>query len=1403
MTSAIQDLLDAEAVEQEELEAQRIIAQVEEVEALGNLMPSTQGKEGPDFTPGIDREQMMPEIGPRFVPGASEAAAEEREEAKTFLTDYMDGQQESLALKGSVLQGLGDTAVGLLGMAEKLALRGQPGVVEQYVKPFWDRHNPQSDNGAHHAVRQISGVVLPSLIVPGAVTARLAAAPWAQALPGTVKTTGAVLARLGLDTAIVAASSSADDENAAKALNDAFGWNIPWATREGAGPDERRKYQLYENMGFAAAGELVQGLFALKAYYKDFPKENKFAASWIHEHNVKRWELAKAGTKKGEKVEWDPGLVLTPKTDEAAEALTRNADAIAEQAKSPALRAIDEQIEQLGLLDELGEVEELRLAELVTERAKIEVDEMAFDPLTRNLDEAAKVRNNSLAEEASERAVTNQGEYDPMLHKPAEDQAVAAVTTGPADPLGAGYDYVRIANDMNTTKGAARAALPTSGMRKLLNAPEGSARADLYDEVTQAISAHKGMDALIEGKWKVSSDEWKAAVDAKVAEIHNLSTAEMTQTLEDLKRTALKGADFLPTEEFLVYSEATKQVMELLTPNQLRASAMVVQQAADNAASAAKAKTVLDEVLETSRQTDNMLQNLGLVLKETRAVRYLWGYTGNLLDMTKGRRFNAEKLLEIVGGFEEGLSKAHQEASDFVQELKRVAIEEPELWNAFTRAYDLTEGSVDDISKLNRWAEESVSLTKLLYNRNPKVKSLVVQGIHGVRYNSYLNGLAPIRAALGNSILTINKPISIFAGSAFQAATGNFTSANAVFKRALFTYGGVVENFQRALKHMGKEWDFAVANPEQAMLRGRQDIKFAQSDQLDVVESMAAQWEKEGKLGHLALLNMAKVTSWYNNLSINRWGVNALHAIDGFTNSMMASGSARTRAYDELFKETGGVVDDVFEARFAQKQQQLYDQAFDSTGLLTDDAAKHASREIALNLDSETAKRMENMIELYPFLKPLFMFPRTGINGLKVAWSYNPLSALPDAIGKGNKVFNATTPSEVIDVLRLHGITDFSDPNLALQTLKNEYRGRQMMGSAIVMGVGLMAANGDLTGNGPFEASEKQDMMRLGWKPNSIRINGEWYSYKGFEPFQQILSMVADVAYNANRVDSSISEDRLQKIMYAISMNVTNQTFLSGMKPLVGLISRDETTLKRFIAGWTDPLMPFAWSGTRSILNKTITPQLKDVENEIGAFHQNFSKFLFNSNDELKDQLDVYTGERINYNDLPTAAINAVLPFFKSNGGIEPWRQWLIYTGWNNLNTLRTNRLNGKPLNSDERYFINNWVARYGGLKEKVIKLMKEDMKGGYTERYRADRGDQTQAEYPIKNTYIHDQLDKIHNQAFKEAWEALENENLSYRSMGVLEKYKQQQLESGDTRGAVETQDEIDQLLSTVQEIN
>ena len=44
----------------------------------------------------------------------------------------------------------------------------------------------------------------------------------------------------------------------------------------------------------------------------------------------------------------------------------------------------------------------------------------------------------------------------------------------------------------------------------------------------------------------------------------------------------------------------------------------------------------------------------------------------------------------------------------------------------------------------------------------------------------------------------------------------------------------------------------------------------------------------------------------------------------------------------------------------------------------------------------------------------------------------------------------------------------------------------------------------------------------------------------------------------------------------------------------------------------------------------------------------------------LKDYKDPYTGNVINDMDPMTAALNALMPYFKTNSGMEPWRQWLL-----------------------------------------------------------------------------------------------------------------------------------------------
>ena len=383
-------------------------------EELSLHTPSELDKAGPDFVEGaseaaeealkVPRAASRISDDPKFLQWVESQGlteddlidmAEKRENTNLLNTNITGYETAFSGLEGlrdttmPITQGLVDTGVGAMSLIT--------GGITDPIKDFWHDKNPQSDNAISHTVRKLSGVVLPSIMAPQVVVPALANTPWAVGLPAAVKTTGAIAARLGIDTGVVASSTSADDENAAKALNDAFGWNLPWATREGAGPDERRWYSLTENLGMAGAGELIQGIFSLKTLLKTRYTDRFIdKKSWLHDFDLNRSELHSGQAGPGSMVEWDPGLVAVPMTDEAVEGLVRNADKNTQETVSPAIKEIDDQIEQLGLLDELGEADELRLAELVAERVKVEVDEMPFDSLTKNLDETAKARENGL-----------------------------------------------------------------------------------------------------------------------------------------------------------------------------------------------------------------------------------------------------------------------------------------------------------------------------------------------------------------------------------------------------------------------------------------------------------------------------------------------------------------------------------------------------------------------------------------------------------------------------------------------------------------------------------------------------------------------------------------------------------------------------------------------------------------------------------------------------------------------------------------------------------------------------------------------------------------------------------------------------------------------------------------------
>ena len=1024
--------------------------------------------------------------------------------------------------------------------------------------------------------------------------------------------------------------------------------------------------------------------------------------------------------------------------------------------------------------------------------------ELFDDPLTAAVEPRRVAREAAQDEEMIEALKADPaGEegYNAFVNDIGEDTAGKAVMNLEADPLEAKLHHAQMQSNVGSLNGRAAPVADEAFTKAFAKAIDGNERAQKLDDLFNRISPN--FDAVVTNgaqPVRITAEEMNRSVDNLTQAIYgrDISFKEFEFIVDDMKSTIFNSNSFLDEESWVVASNAFKQAYDtLFDPNQMRASAMLTQQTADNITDAATAAKMLGDSSDTSRQFRIMFDKLNLLDNEVRANDFIMKKALEYKKLIKTGNVDATVswMNTQAKDFSRQLRRVRNNNSKFSDELFRIARQDPQYFRPLKEAFYATNGSVDELHKLKNVANDNISLIKKGFlDGNPEMPSLLVKQLHATRINSVLSGLSPLRALVGNSMLTFTKPISVMVGAKL---TGN----QAVFKRAQATFGGLGENFKRGLKVMQREWNLANQFPEEAMMRGRSDLRMAKMDKLDYMESMAEVWRKDGELGKLAMWNMTKGLTWWNKQPFVRYGTNALYAIDGMTNSFMASGMARARAYDELFDITKGGVD--FD-EFTKRQRVLYDEAFDSTGRLTDEAAKMASREIALNLDNKIVKQFEDFLDHVPVAKPLFLFPRTGVNALELGWSFNPASALGPALTKARRALGAKTKAEKLAVLAEHGIDSTQNADLAFQTLKSEYLGRQIMGSTVVMGVGLWAMEGNLTGAGPQDDAERRRMMSMGWKPWSIKnpITGEWRSYQGFEPFDKLMGLTADVVYQANRVDQSLTEDWFRKIAFSISMNMTNSTFISGFEPLVGLMSGDAGAWTKFFAQQTDMMIPY--KGTRTILNNVVSPQLLEVNNDYTSYMMNANKFLFSGAENLKDMVDIYTGKPIKYYDPLTNAANAVLPMFKSNGGMEPWRQWLLSTGWDGLQKIRRDPDTKQPLTSRQKNWMNNWIAKNADLQTQVTDLMTKN--DGYYQKkmkeYAKLRGNQTQADFPIKKWIVHQELDRIHDRAFRAAQNAWRHYNNQFTTIGREMKTRDLYLKKGQGKKALQKAEKVKTLL-------
>jgi hypothetical protein len=103
--------------------------------------------------------------------------------------------------------------------------------------------------------------------------------------------------------------------------------------------------------------------------------------------------------------------------------------------------------------------------------------------------------------------------------------------------------------------------------------------------------------------------------------------------------------------------------------------------------------------------------------------------------------------------------------------------------------------------------------------------------------------------------------------------------------------------------------------------------------------------------------------------------------------------------------------------------------------------------------------------------------------------------------------------------------------------------GNNLMGSVAFAGLGLAAAEGNITGKGPSDPEKRRMMQAQGWQPYSVRIGGKWVSYANWGPMAVPLSLAAAI----HEREGKTTPEQIYDVFERGANVLTEQSYLQGV----------------------------------------------------------------------------------------------------------------------------------------------------------------------------------------------------------------------------------------------------------------
>jgi len=468
-----------------------------------------------------------------------------------------------------------------------------------------------------------------------------------------------------------------------------------------------------------------------------------------------------------------------------------------------------------------------------------------------------------------------------------------------------------------------------------------------------------------------------------------------------------------------------------------------------------------------------------------------------------------------------------------------------------------------------------------------------------IMYNSLLSGPAThLVNATSNMINTVYRPIA--------AATGGNVRQK---KMAAAGFYGI----QQTLKDSFKMAEMVYKNGGKAINDGGKGIVMDSelNAKLDLLHKAAKASDDDGfKRG----VGFVDITHGVANFPLFSWPSNLLVTADEFFKTMTARMEYNSQMMSIAIDEAGNGknIDDVFQKLLKDNLDTNFDKA--TGAILNEDLLKVAKETTFQTELSGPAGKFAHFINEAPALRVFFPFVKTGHNIMVYAGEHVPL------LNRQLSEYKAVMAG---------------DDEYAKAVMK----GRESIGRYMVVGAGLAAWNGLITGNGPMDPEQRKLWLKT-HQPRSIKVGNTWIKYDRIEPFGQILAPCADIVYAMQT--GQLSENRAEYLTgyltYSIASNLTQKSFFQGLVPLGKLLTpgwQGMSSLARVPLDTVNNFIPLA-SARRTFTNLH-TPYYQEFNNVFDKFVNQVTWGAVKGD----DQYDWLNGEKIG-ND--RGLLNSILP---------------------------------------------------------------------------------------------------------------------------------------------------------------